>query len=306
MRQNLLLLALLAISALTIVSCSEDNDGPTTADMTITEVLADDSRFSTLLTALQRVDADSILDLNGSFTLFAPTNDAFTGVDISRLSDIQLSNILLYHVLGDDVESGDFTEGITYTSTASSGGYSTNSPTAIIEKSGTNITINGSISVTEADIETRNGVIHIIDGVMTPMNIFEIVSSDPQLSQLTDALNSSPGDLPDILAGSGPLSIFAPVNAAFQTLSGTLSGLTPEQIAEVLKYHIVNRHKRTNLIVDGDSAETLQMEEITVNIGNNITITDARGNVAEILVKDLQGTNGVVQVINMILLPENL
>ena len=305
-RLNLLFLALFAMSTVLVVSCSEDDNGPNTADMSIAEVLESDDRFSSLFEALQSVDLDGLLDQNGSYTLFAPTNEAFAGVDLSGLSELQLTNILLYHVLEDDVLSNTLIEGQTYTTTASSGGYSTNSPTAVIERSGNNITINGGINVTDSDIETKNGVIHIVDGVMRPMNIYEIVSSNSQLSQLTNLLNSVPGDLPDILSGSGPLSILAPIDAAFQTMSGTLSTLTDEQIADILKYHVVDRHKRSNLVVDGDSATTLQGEEITVNISNNITITDARGNVAEILIKDVQGTNGVVQIINMILLPENL
>ena len=304
---NLLFLALFAVSTLTFISCSEDDDGPETTDLTIAEIVADDDRFSTLLTALERVDLDGVLNQDGPYTVFAPTNDAFAGVDISSLSDAQLTNILLYHVLGANVASTDLIEGQTYTTTASTGGFGGNSPTALIERSGSNVTINGSISVIEADIESKNGVIHVIDGVMTPMSVVDIVTSNNQFTQLTDALVAAPGDLPGALSGAGPFTVFAPVNAAFQAISGTVAGLTPDQLASVLTYHVVAGNARSNTLSDGDTPTTLQMEDVTVNIsGSNVTITDANGNVAEVEVADIQGTNGVVHMINMVLIPENL
>jgi transforming growth factor-beta-induced protein len=275
--------------------------------MTIAEVVADDDRFSTLLAALERVDLDGVLNQDGPFTVFAPTNDAFAGVDISSLSDAQLTNILLYHVLGANVASTDLFEGQNYTTTASTGGFGGTSPTAVIERSGANVTINGSINVTEADIETKNGVIHVIDGVMTPMSIVDIVTSNNQFSQLTDALVSAPGDLPTALSADGPFTVFAPVNAAFQAISGTVAGLTPDQLASVLTYHVVAGNARSNTLSDGDMPTTLQMEDVTINInGGTVTVTDANGNVAEVVVADIQGTNGVVHMINMVLIPENL
>ena len=177
-RWNVFFWALIACSALICVGGSEDDDDPTTEDMTIEEVVADDDRFTTLLGALERVGLTGVLEQDGPYTVFAPTNDAFSGVDVSSLTDAQLTDILLYHVLGAKVNSTDLAEGQTYTNTASTAGYGGSSPSALIERAGNNVTINGNIEVIQADVETKNGVIHVINGVMTPMSVVDIAATN--------------------------------------------------------------------------------------------------------------------------------
>ena len=156
------LIFVFALIGLLFVSCSDDDD--TTSDQqTIVDIAVSDSQFSTLVEALQRTNLVSTLEGSGPFTVFAPTNDAFAqlGVDLATISDAELTNILLYHVLGANIRSTDLSEGQTYASTASTGGPNNQQLSILVERAGSAVTVNGSSSVTSADIASSNGVIHV-------------------------------------------------------------------------------------------------------------------------------------------------
>lgn len=307
---NFLLLLFLGLSTVSFTACNDDDDDttPDTSTLTIAEIAADDDQFSTLVGALQRVDLVEVLNGTGSFTVFAPTNDAFDrlGVDLSTLTDAQLTDILLYHVLGGAIASTDLMEGQTYASTASTGGPNGTSPSALIERAGVNVTINGDISVTTADINASNGIIHVIDNVMLPMDVVKIATSNSSFSQLVSALGAANGDLVSVLSGNGPFTVFAPVNAAFQEIAGTVAGLDADQLASVLTYHVASGNVRAEDLTDNMEVTSVQTEKFTINLGDPVTITDANGNTSEIILTNVQGTNGVVHVINKVIIPQNL
>lgn len=306
---NLLLFILLGGLSMALVGCDDDDDdGPDTSSLTIAEIAADDDRFETLASALERVNLVGTLEGDGPFTVFAPTDEAFEalGVDLNSLSDAQLTDILLYHVLGGEVTSSDLQEGQTYTTTASTGGYNGTQASLLIEKSGNDVSLNGNSEVIDADIEASNGTIHVINQVIMPMSIVDIAVTNSNFSQLVDALGNASGDLVTVLNGDGPFTVFAPLNSAFQEISGTVAGLNADQLASVLTYHVASGNVRSTDLMDGMTVTTVQTEDITINTGNEVTITDANGNVATVVLADVQGTNGVVHVIDKVLIPENL
>ncbi|MBK7408902.1 MAG: fasciclin domain-containing protein [Saprospirales bacterium] len=302
---------LVAILTFGFIACEEEVVDPIPEPQSIAQIAAGDSQFSTLVSALERVNLVSVLDGAGSFTVFAPTNAAFQalGVDLNTLSDEALTEILLYHVLGGKVASTDLQVGQTYATTATETGPGNTQLSILIEKDASgNVTINGSAKVTAADVSATNGVIHIVDGVLLPLDVVGHAAANSNFTELVGALGAANGNLVTTLQGNGPWTVFAPLNSAFEAISGTVAGLNADQLASVLTYHVVpNANVVSGALTNGMMVGTVQTEEFTVNIdGSNVTITDASGNKANVVLTDVQATNGVIHLLDAVLIPTNL
>ncbi len=306
---NLWGLLLLTAAIIGFSACGKDDDETPTTEQTIVEVASKDPQFSTLVSALQRVNLVSTLEGAGPFTVFAPTNAAFTalGVDLATISDEALTEILLYHVFGASIKAGDIQEGQTYATTAAATGPGATQLSMLIEKTGNALKINGSVNVTTADIITKNGVIHVVDAVILPLDVVGHALANSNFTQLTGALSSAPGDLVNVLRGNGPFTVFAPLNSAFTAIAGTVATLTPEQIAKVLTYHVVGgANVRSSALSNGQVVTTVNGATFTVNTAGGVTIRDANGNTANVVLTDVQATNGVIHVLSAVLIPDNL
>ncbi len=294
-----------ALSLFLLSSCDNDDD-PIVESNTIVDIAAGDAQFSTLVSALQRTGLDAILNSPGNFTVFAPTNDAFDqlGVDLSTLSNDELSDILLYHVLGASVRSTDLQDGQTYASTASASGPNDEQLTLLIDKDGGAVTINGSVNVSSVDISAENGVIHIVDDVIMPLNVVGHAVANSSFSTLVEQLGSAPGDLVSTLSASGPFTVFAPTNDAFEQISDVVSTLTPEQIADVLTYHVIaGSNVRSTDLTDGAEVMMVNGQTVTIDLSSGAQLVDASGNVSNIVLTDVQATNGVIHVIENVIIP---
>lgn len=305
---SFLFLGLLATS---FIACNDDDDVtiPVEEPKTIAQTAAADAQFSTLVAALQRVNLVSVLDGTGSFTVFAPTNAAFqaSGINLDALSDAQLTEVLLYHVLGAAVKSTDIQEGQTYATTAAQTGPGGKQLSILIEKSGTVVKINNAATVTSADVEATNGVIHVVDKVILPLDIVGHAAANSNFTSLVGALGTASGDLVNVLKGDGPFTVFAPLNSAFQAIADVTAGLTADQLAKVLTYHVVAGNVVSGNLSNAMTVSTVNGESFTVNIsGGTVTITDAQGNVSNVVLTDVQATNGVIHVLNKVILPNNL
>jgi len=306
---NLLLVGILGLG---VIACDNDDDmvDPLPEPMNIAEIAAADDNLSTLVGALQRVDLVAVLEGDGPFTVFAPTNQAFEdlGVDLNTLSDEALEEILLYHVLGGQVASGDLAEGQTYATTAAQTGPGDTQLSVLIEKaSNGTVTVNGLATVTGADISATNGVIHVVDQVLLPLSVVGHASANSEFSTLVSALGDAEGDLVGVLSGDGPFTVFAPLNSAFEAIASTVASLDNSQLASVLTYHVLSGNILQKDITDGLAPTTVQGETFTLNInGSDVTITDANGGVANVVLTNVQGTNGVIHVLDAVIIPENL
>ncbi len=290
-------------------ACNKDDDATPTTEQTIVEVASADPQFSTLVAALQRVNLVSTLEGAGPFTVFAPTNAAFTalGVNLATISDADLTEILLYHVFGGSVRSGDLQQGQTYATTAAATGPGNSQLSILVEKTGNAVKLNGAVNVTTADIITKNGVIHVVDAVLLPLDIVGHATANSNFTQLTGALGSAPGNLVNVLRGNGPFTVFAPLNSAFTAIAGTVSTLTPEQLAKVLTYHVVaGANVRSSALTNGQVVTTVNGATFTVNTAGGVTIRDASGNTANVVLTDVQATNGVIHVLSSVIIPDNL
>lgn len=299
----LFMLALLVVAG--FVACNDDDDDVQPQPETIYEIAAADGRFNSLAAALERTGLDDILDGAGPYTVFAPTDDAFDalGIDVNTVDEGALVDILFYHVLGAEVQSGDIQQGQTYVTTASQNAPDLEQLSMLIEKDGNAVTINGSTSVTAADIDATNGVIHVVDEVIMPMDIVDHAAANENFTSLVGALTSASGDLANVLTGNGPFTVFAPLNSAFDEISDVTATLSPDQLRDVLTYHVVSGNVRSGDLSSG-AVGTVNGAEFVVNLGNEVTITDENGNEATVVLTDVQATNGVIHVLNKVIIPQ--
>lgn len=290
-------------------ACKDDDEPAPQQPQTIAEIAAGDAQFSNLVTALDRTNLTTVLNGTGTFTVFAPTNAAFTaaGIDVNTIPVDQLTDVLLYHVLGATVKSTDLQEGQTYASTASASGPNDKQLSILIEKTGAAVKVNGTANVTSADVSATNGVIHVVDNVLLPLSVVGHAAANANFTSLVGALGAASGDLVNVLSGTGPFTVFAPLNSAFDEISATTATLNADQLAKVLTYHVVSGNVVAGDLTNAMSVTTVNGETFTVNIsGSTVTLTDANGGVSTVVLTDVQGTNGVIHVINKVIIPNNL
>lgn len=258
--------------------------------------------FSSLVAALAKANLASTFMMEGAYTVFAPTNDAFASflesinVSFEDLSAEDLAPILQYHVLASEAMSSSLETGYVNTIYQAMEGKAVS---ILVEVDG-GVTLNGSIQVTTADVETSNGVIHVIDGVLTPTSVVDIALNNSNFSYLVEAVVKA--DLVGALSAEGPFTIFAPTNAAFEQLFSDLGvngieDIDAAALAPILQYHVVSGNVLSTDLSDGD-VETLN-GTFTVSLAGPVTINGS----TEVIATDVQGTNGVVHVIDEVLLP---
>ncbi len=290
------------------MACGDDDVDPTPADPSIVEIATGDEQFSTLVTALTRVGLVSVLEGDGPFTVFAPTNDAFTasGVDLDALSDAELTDVLLYHVLGAEVNANDIAEGQTYASTASTSGPDGTQLSLLIEKTGAAVKLNDAVNVTTANVEATNGIIHIVDNVILPLDVVGHAIANSNFTSLVTSLGAA--DLVTTLQGDGPFTVMAPLNTAFTNAATTIATLNADQVKQVLLYHVASGNVQSGALTNGQEIPSLNDGvKYTVNIdGDTVTLTDANGDVSTVVLTDVQGTNGVIHVLDAVIVPDNL
>lgn len=328
--------------ALTVVmfSCSDDDPVITVPDMeemeptsNIVELAIASTSLTQLEAAVIKADLVETLSGTGPFTVFAPTDDAFIallgvlGDEYNSLDDFDtaeeielLKNILLYHVVPAEVKAADLSAGDVGTAL-------TDNSVAVIA-SGDSFVIGDASTVdaniTATDIMATNGVVHLIDKVLLPqeavdfaaslLDIVDVASANPDFSLLVEAVVKA--DLVTTLQSAGPFTVFAPTNDAFGDLLDVLGNDynslddfdTEGEIAllkNILLYHVVAAQVKSTDLAPGDVATAFTDNSISVIMsGDTFVIGDASDVDAELSTTDLEATNGVVHVINKVLLPQ--
>ena len=295
------MIALMGIFILTGCEKSEEEMKPV-SDMTIAEYAVSDANFSILVDALTKAELVNVLNGTGNYTVFAPTNAAFNALftqlgisGIDALTKETLTPILLYHVLGTEAKSSMITSG--YYKTLSPAQGSTISLKVDVSSG---VKLNKTANVTTADVDVKNGVIHVIDQVLLPPTVVGQALNNDSFSILVQAVVKA--NLVETLNGSGPFTIFAPTNAAFQALFTTLgitgiADLTAEQLVPILTYHVVSGNVLSTQLQAGN-VETLN-GAISVALSPVPTINGS----TKIIATDVQASNGVIHVIDQVLLP---
>jgi uncharacterized surface protein with fasciclin (FAS1) repeats len=279
------------------------------AEASIAEIAAGDENFSTLVAALSAAGLVDTLAGEGNFTVFAPTNDAFAALPAGTVDALladptgDLTQILLYHVV-DGVALASDVVGLDSVTTLQGEPIS-------IEVVDGGVVLNGTVNVTTTDIMASNGVIHVIDAVLLPptdeamapdMSIAEIAAGDPNFSTLVAALSAA--GLVDTLAGEGNFTVFAPINDAFAALpEGTVDTLLADptgDLTQILLYHVVDGVAMAEDVVGMDSATTLNGAPISIAVvDGGVVLNDS----VRVTATDIMATNGVIHVIDAVLLP---
>ena len=272
-----------------------------------------DANLPTLTAAVNAAELDALLNDKdaGPFTVFAPLDSAFAAIDPDTLSDLllpenkdALTSILTYHVVSGSVMSTDLSHGMIVPTL--------NGETIEVTISGSDVFINDAQVVT-ANIEAANGVVHIIDTVLMPPaeepenpnpSIAEIAVSDPDnFSSLVSALDSQ--GLVDTLTNDGPFTVFAPTNEAFERLPNYVKRAlerNPDLLAEILKYHVVSGTIESSDIGRYQKIDTLEGSSLTARSMRS----SVRINNASVVQADIQASNGVVHVIDRVLIPRSI
>jgi transforming growth factor-beta-induced protein len=231
----------------------------------------------------------------GSYTVFAPDDAAFQAIsDVTvGLSSEDLTAVLSYHVFAGEVTS-DLVPAKADSLLLNPWGYGVS---ALFDTS-SGVVVNGGSNVVAADIITTNGVVHVVDQVLLPPTVVELASY-AGLTELLAAVGAASGDLGTALSADGPFTVFAPDNAAFIAASGVTVTLDAHQLADVLLYHVVGGDEPlvSGGLVDGE-VHTLLGVPVSVEVGAGVTVGGAN-----VVVPDVHGTNGVVHVIDQVLLP---
>lgn len=290
-------------------SCNDDDDDTPKGNTndTIVDVAIATPELSTLVDAIVAADLVDALSSTGPFTVFAPTNAAFAKLDPATLNTIistpsLLTSLLQYHVANGERSSGDLSNGPIQTLLSAQ--------IINVDISGGAVTINGSSTVTQADVEASNGVIHLIDEVLIPEDFFaqtivQIAAGSPDHTILVQALSKP--ELADLLAAANDptqnLTVFAPTDEAFE---GVLAALGKESIddipvellKEIVTYHIVGGAVTSDQLSNGDVPTLLPGESVTVDLSSGVMINNANVTGA-----DIMAVNGVVHVVDAVLLP---
>jgi len=267
----------------------------------IVDTAVADGRFTTLAAALGAAELVETLKGEGPFTVFAPTDDAFAALPEGTVESLllpenkqALTDILLYHVVSGKVMAEDV---VTLTEAETVLGQNVS-----IKVDMGKVYVNDS-EVIITDIVTSNGIIHVIDAVLLPKDdIVDTAVADGRFTTLAAALGAA--DLIETLKGEGPFTVFAPTDDAFAKLpAGTVESLLlPENkqtLIDILLYHVV-----AGKVV---AADVVTLTEAETVLGQNVTITVKDGKVyvndSEVIITDIVTSNGVIHVIDAVLLP---
>uniref|UniRef100_UPI003569C8C0 fasciclin domain-containing protein n=1 Tax=Draconibacterium sp. TaxID=1965318 RepID=UPI003569C8C0 len=303
-----LLPVLLLVLTLSFTACNDDDDPMPDPEMekTIVDVAAEAGSFNVLIQAAQKAGLAEFLSTEQNITVFAPTDAAFatllTDLGASSLDDIDaatLTAVLKYHVVGDLAYSNNLESGAVATlNTGSPDG----TPLSLLVNVNGGVMINN-VNVTTADVMASNGVIHVIDKVLLPPTVVDLATYSDNFSSLVSAVVKA--DLAGALSADGPFTVFAPTNNAFAALFAALeiSGLddvSVEDLTSILTYHVVGDNVLSTELSAGAVA-AISGEEFEVTIDGDVMLNGT----IKVVATDIQGTNGVIHVIDAVLVPES-
>jgi transforming growth factor-beta-induced protein len=280
--------AILATSAAAQETCA--------ASKNIVQTAIAAGQFKTLVKAVEAAGLAGTLSGTGPFTVFAPTDEAFAKLPDGALEGLlknpeALKGVLLYHVVAGKVMAAD----VVKLKTAKT---ALGQSVQIDASNGVRV---GGANVVKTDIAASNGVIHVIDTVIMPKNdILEAARAAGSFKTLLTAIEAA--GLTDTLRGEGPFTVFAPTDEAFAKLpKDALEALLKDKakLASVLTYHVVPGKVMAADVVKLKEAKTVQGKSVKIDASNGVKVDDAK-----VVKTDVPATNGVIHVIDTVIMPK--
>ena len=268
----------------------------------IVETAVEAGKFKTLATALTAAGLIDAVNGPGPFTVFAPTDDAFAKVPKETLEMLlkpenkeKLKAVLTYHVVPGKVMAKDVV--------GLKGAKSLNGQRIDVKVDGDKVSVDGA-NVVATDIACTNGVIHVIDSVILPAsdNIPAVATKAGKFSTLLAAAKAA--GLVDALSGDKALTVFAPTDEAFGKLpQGTVESLlkpeNKDKLKAILLYHVVEGRVYSEDALKAKSAATLQGGKVEITVKDGAAYVNG----AKILATDVDAGNGVIHIIDSVILP---
>lgn len=268
----------------------------------IVETAVDAGSFKTLAAALGAAGLADVLQGDGPFTVFAPTDEAFAKLPKGTVESLllpenkdRLIQILTYHVVPGRVPASKVV-GLSNAATVNGQQVTINTTSGVMIDNA---------KVIKTDVEASNGIIHVIDNVILPTdkNLVEVAADAGDFGTLITAVKAA--GLDGLLAGDGPFTVFAPTDAAFGKLpKGTIANLLkPEnrhQLADILKLHVVPGRVFAKDAINANQADSALGQKLRFSVEDG----HVRVNGAKIVATDVQADNGVIHVIDGVLLPK--
>ncbi len=288
------LIAMLAVVAPAVANNEADKD--------IVDTAVAAGSFKTLAAALDAADLIGALKDKGPYTVFAPTDDAFAKLPKGTVESLlkpenkdKLIAVLTYHVVAGKVPASKVVK--------LSGAKTLNGQKVDIKVDGSSVTVDKA-NVVKTDIECSNGIIHVIDSVILPAsdNIPTTAAKAGSFKTLLAAAKAA--GLVDALSADGPITVFAPTDEAFKKLpAGTVETLlkpeNKDKLTAILTYHVVKGRVYSEDAVAAKSAKTLQGGSIKISTKGGAAMI----NNAKLVAVDIDASNGVIHVIDSVLLP---
>jgi uncharacterized surface protein with fasciclin (FAS1) repeats len=274
------------------------------AEQTIVETAIAAGSFKTLVAAVGAAELADTLNGKGPFTVFAPTDEAFAKLPKETLESLlkpenkaKLAAILTYHVVPGAVKAADVVK--------LSNATTVQGQRVDIKVDGGKVTVDGA-NVVKTDIACSNGVIHVIDTVILPVDgtVVDVAVKNGSFNTLVAAVKAA--GLVETLSGKGPFTVLAPTDAAFAKLpAGTLEMLlkpeNKQQLVDILTYHVVPG-------VAAYSDQVVKMSEVPTVLGSTVPVMVKDGKVmlggATVVAADVEASNGVIHVVDTVILPK--
>lgn len=302
-----------------VMSCKEDDDYSNLGNepKSIMQIISERSDLSSLESAIDQAGLHDMLNSNTTYTVFAPTNAALEGINLESLSEDELQNFLLNHII--TTTTADFTQSMTTGYRTSMGYGADGNNLSFFTNAEGDLVFNGMASIVNngSNLGATNGIVHVVDGALAPPSLYHHIAANPNFSSFKTAIDEA--GLDDFLSTvdmeneNYPLTVLTPSNEAFESILAQLNGafgwtsisdIPSEVITEIVSLHIISGINGTSADILGTSQNTLEGSSLSISAEGSID--DASYNNANITLENIQSTNGIMHETDKVLLTDNV